>query len=104
MGILTEGFSGLGRRREGLATVSPFSSSRWPVVALSSGHPTHERAKQNHRSPAALTSPKGELRTRLNGAATMGAEAWFDGGEKFAEGHRAVPFYMSKSHISWIIV
>jgi hypothetical protein len=61
-------------------------------------------AKQNHRSPAALTSPKGELRTRLNGAATMGAEAWFDGGEKFAEGHRAVPFYMSKSHISWIIV
>jgi hypothetical protein len=28
----------------------------------------------------------------------MGAEAWFGGGEKFAEGHRAVPFYMSRSH------
>jgi hypothetical protein len=36
MWILTEGFSRLGRRHEGLAPMSPFSSSRWPVVALSS--------------------------------------------------------------------
>jgi hypothetical protein len=59
LGILTEGFSGLGRRHEGLATVSPFSSSRWPVVALSSGPPTHERGKTESPVSGGAHQPEG---------------------------------------------
>jgi hypothetical protein len=77
MGILTVGFSGSGRQREGLAAASSSYCKRWPVVGLPGGSPTRARGKMVSWWPGDAPRPDGRAREVANW--------WGDGGRRVSK-------------------